>query len=388
MRRVIVTISLAAALFTGCQQQEQAARRQPVAVRTVAAEISNETNEARYSGIVTPNTQADLAFRIPGYVEQIGMTGNRELQEGDYVAAGTMLARLRASEYQTKVGYASSVAAGAAASLDGLLAQLSEAEANLVQAASDFERAQALFSERALTKADFDAAQASKNAAAARKEAMTAQIAAQRARIEGAGTQHTEASLTLADTVLTAPFAGVLISKRIARGSLVTAGAPAFVIADTRTAKVSFGVPDMALSNFPPGRLLAVGAEAIPDRQFLGTVAIISPAADPTSRVFGVEVAIPNASQALKIGMVATVIAAGKKEPVQTPSVPLAAVVKSPSGYGVYTVENNRVRLQPVTLGAVRGNAVAITTGLNPGQRVIATGGLQLTDGEEVRLIP
>ncbi|MBX9602945.1 MAG: efflux RND transporter periplasmic adaptor subunit [Bryobacteraceae bacterium] len=375
-------------VLTGCKKEEHAAERQPVAVRTVAAEITNDTNEIRYSGIVMPNTQVDLAFRIPGYVEQIGMAGSRELQEGDVVAAGTVLARLRASEYQTRVGYAQSVAADATASLEGLRAQLNEAEAGLAQAVSDFDRASALFSERALTKADFDAAQTRKNTAAARKDALLAQLAAQRARIEGAGTQQREASLTLADTILTAPFAGVVISKRIARGSLVSAGAPAFAIADTRTAKVSFGVPDMALGSFPAGRTLTVSAEAIPDQQFQGTISTISPAADPTSRVFGVEVAIPNAKQLLRIGMVATVIAAPKKEPTQTPSIPLAAVVKSPSDYGVYTVEQNKAHLQPVTLGAVRGNAVAIVAGLNPGQRVIATGGLQLADGEEVKLIP
>ncbi len=77
------------------------------------------------------------------------------------------------------------------------------------------------------------------------------------------------------------------------------------------------------------------------------------------------------------------------------PSIPLAAVVKSPDaqgGYGVYAVESRdggeRVHLQPVSLGPVRGNAVVITAGLAAGQRIVATAGLQLSDGERVRQIP
>lgn len=388
MKRAICIASTVAVIFVGCHRKDAASERQPIAVRTVAAQVTHETDDIRYSGIVAPDTQVDLAFRVVGYVQQIGAAGGRELQEGDFVPAGFVLAKLRPTEYETRVGYAQSVAADAAASLTALQAQLSEAEAALAQAAGDFERAQVLFSERALAKDGFDAADARLKTATARRDAMAAQIPAQRARIEGAAAQQKEASLALSDTVLTAPFPGVVIAKRIARGSLVAAGTPAFVIADTRTAKVSFGVPDLALSSFKPGGILAVSAEAIPDREFRGRISAVSPAADPVSRVFAVEVAIPNAAQQLKIGMIATVIVKSHREPVRAPSIPLAAVVKSPNGYGVYTVENNRARLRPVTLGEVKGNAVVITAGLNPGQQVVATGGLQLADGEEVKQIP
>jgi multidrug efflux system membrane fusion protein len=392
----LFAICLAAAALTGCEKQKPM-EKPLTAVRTVAAESVAIANDVRYSAVVEPDTQVDLAFRVAGYVAQIGVvrdaTGQiRELQEGDFVRAGTVLARLRPSEYQTKVSYAQAVAADAAASLSALKAQLSEAEASLAQTARDFDRAKALFAEKALTKADFDAAEARNNTAFARRDAMSAQIASQQARIEGAAAQHREAAISLSDTAITAPFPGVVIAKKIARGSLVAAGTAAFVIADTRVARVSFGVPDLALRSFKPGDALTVSAEALPGSDFQGHVTSIAPAADPASRVFAVEIAIPNASQALKVGMVATVVVPGVKETTPAPSVPLAAVVKAQAGYGVYTVENrdgsDRVRLQPVSLGPVRGSAVVITAGLNQGQRVVATAGLQLVDGERVRQIP
>jgi multidrug efflux pump subunit AcrA (membrane-fusion protein) len=390
MNRTILTICLAAATFTACQTQKTA-ERPLTAVRTVAAELTTVSNEIRYSGIVAPDTQVDLAFRVSGYVTRIGTAGTRELQEGDFVSAGTILAQLRTSEYQSKESYAQAVAADATASLAGLRAQLSEAEASLAQATSDFERASSLFAEKALTKADFDAAEARRATASARRESAVAQIAAQQARIEGAGAQRRDAAINLGDTTITAPFPGVILAKKIARGSLATAGAPAFVIADTRVAKVSFGVPDMALAGFRSGEALTVTTEAMPNRTFRGHISSIAAAADSASRVFAVEVSIPNPAQALKIGMVATVVVAGLRDTAPRPSIPLAAVVKpgpAQGEYGVYAIDNDRVRLQPVSLGPVRGDAVVVTAGLIAGQRIVATAGLQLSDGERVRQIP
>ena len=396
MKRTILTICLAAATFTACRKQETT-ERPLTAVRTVAAELTTAVNETRYAGTVAADTQVEMAFRVSGYVAEIGAVheGAREIQEGDFVPAGTVLARLRPSEYQMRASYSQAVASDAAASLSALRAQLSEAEASLVQASRDFERAGSLLAEKAMTKADFDAVEARRNAAVAHRDAAAAQITAQQARLEGAGAQQREASLNLSDTAITAPFPGVVVSKRVARGSLVTAGTPAFTIADTRVAKVSFGVPDLALRAFKVGDTLAVTTEAIPDRTFRGRVSLIGPAADTASRVFAVEISIPNAGQSLKMGMVATVVAAGAQDASPKPAIPLAAVVKAesaPGGYGVYAIDNaggmDRVRLLPVSLGPVRGDAVVVTAGLAAGQRIVATAGLQLSDGERVKQIP
>ncbi len=397
----IITSLLAAGALTGCNTHQAATEKPITAVRTVAAELTTVSNEVRYSGVVAPDTQVDLAFRVAGYVEQLGVTRDatgrlRELQEGDYVAAGAVLARLRPAEYQTKVSYAQAATADATAALAALQAQLAESEASLAQTTKDFDRAVSLFNEKALTKADFDSVEARRDAALARRQAIVAQIASQKARIQGAGAQQQDASISLADTMLTAPFPGVVISKRIARGSLVGAGSPAFVLADTRLAKVSFGVPDRALASFQPGDSLSVKVESLPDHDFTGRVSSIAPSADPASRVFAVELAIPNAARALRVGMLATVVAGAKENGDVQPSIPLAAVVKGlpggRDGYGVYTIQTrhgaDHVRLQPISLGAVKGSAVIVTSGLEPGQRIVSSAGLQLTDGERIKQIP
>jgi multidrug efflux pump subunit AcrA (membrane-fusion protein) len=210
MIRDLFTVCLLAAMFSACRKHTPV-EKPLTSVRTVAAELTAVSNDVRYSGIVAPDTQVDLAFRVAGYIEQIALVPDkagwaRELQEGDFVGAGTVLARLRPTEYQARLAYAQAVAADAAASLSALKAQLSDTEASLVQANRDFDRASSLFAERALTKADYDAVEARRNAASARRDAVAAQIAAQQARIEGAGAQEKEASLSLSDTAIAAPF--------------------------------------------------------------------------------------------------------------------------------------------------------------------------------------
>src|SRR5262249_55881835 len=114
MNRKILTICLAAVTFSACQKHKPA-ETPLTAVRTVAAELTAVSNDIRYSGTVAPDTQVDLAFRVAGYVAQIGgirdaSGGVREFQEGDFVAEGTVLAQLRPTEYEARTSYSRAVA--------------------------------------------------------------------------------------------------------------------------------------------------------------------------------------------------------------------------------------------------------------------------------------
>jgi multidrug efflux pump subunit AcrA (membrane-fusion protein) len=112
--------------------------------------------------------------------------------------------------------------------------------------------------------------------------------------------------------------------------------------------------------------------------------------------VFDVEIAIPNGDGRLRPGMIGavsivpeTTAAAGR------PAVPLAAVVRADKGPDQYTVfvvagpDSDAVaRSRAVTLGAIEGNLVAVTSGVEPGERVVVMGATLLKDGDTVRVIP
>jgi RND family efflux transporter MFP subunit len=125
-----------------------------------------------------------------------------------------------------------------------------------------------------------------------------------------------------------------------------------------------------------------------------GRISRISPSADPNSRVFEVEAALPNPEGKLKVGMLAT-LTLGKSNTTSNIYVPLAAVIRpagDTEGYALYTVTDSAgrqvARLTRVRLGDVSGNLIAVQEGLTPGARVIVRGATIVANGQAVQVIP
>ena len=110
--------------------------------------------------------------------------------------------------------------------------------------------------------------------------------------------------------------------------------------------------------------------------------------------MFEVEAALPNPEGRLKVGMLAT-LRLGEAAPHTALYVPLAAVIRpagDSSGYAVYVLHDSArkaaARLQPVRLGDVNGNLIAVREGLTPGARVIVRGATIVADGQAVQVMP
>jgi multidrug efflux system membrane fusion protein len=133
----------------------------------------------------------------------------------------------------------------------------------------------------------------------------------------------------------------------------------------------------------------------MPGTEFDGQITSVFPAADPKSRVFNVEVTIPNPKGLLRPGMIVS-LRVGRSETVQAqPVVPLNAVVQSPTdanGYAVFVVTEQSGRLiakvREVKLGETYGNTIAVTEGVKEGDRVITSGVTLVRDGDAVNVIP
>lgn len=275
-----------------------------------------------------------------------------------------MLARLRTSEYEDKVHQAESqTAAAAAAAQKGQL---------------DFDRATRLFASGSLTKPDYDAARAQHDAT--------------QAQWHGAQAFKSEAAVALHDTVIATPISGDIVKKAVEVGSLVGPGTLAFAVAATDQVKVLVGVPDVVVNTLKIGLPVVVTVEALPGRTFNARITRIASAADPQTRDFDVEVAIPNGDHALKAGMIATLQFDGGSHPSSAPAVPISAVVQAPSGsYGVFVIEETAgesvARLRPVSLGAVHGASIEVRQGLAAGDRIVTTGANILKDGQRVEVL-
>src|SRR5258707_6759733 len=117
------------ALLLACHSKQVQKPIVPVKVATV--ELHAPNSGARYSATIIPRKQVELAFKVDGYVETLqkvrGVDGQlRDIQEGDAIVAGAVLARVRQTEYQVKVKEAESQASEARSAIDASRAQYQE----------------------------------------------------------------------------------------------------------------------------------------------------------------------------------------------------------------------------------------------------------------------
>jgi len=252
-----------------------------------------------------------------------------------------------------------------------------------------------LYEKQSLTKPDYDGARAQLDGYQAQLDANVAQQKLSEARVAGAEALLHEADIAVQDSSVKSPINGTVLKRLVEVGALVAPGTPAFILGDVHEVKTVFGVSDTVLPKIKMGMVLPVTSEALPGATYSGRVTRIAPTADPRTRVFDVELTVPNTDGRLKPGMIASLTLNGEtmKEPV--PVIPLAAVVQPPpgkTGYMVYVAEQQGgstiARAQMVELGDALGDRIAVRAGLNAGQKVVVTGASLVHDGETVEVLP
>jgi multidrug efflux system membrane fusion protein len=258
-------------------------------------------------------------------------------------------------------------------------AQLGRAQAEYEKAKLTFDRTSALYNSQSATKPDYDSAKA--------------QLDSTTASVSGAKAQVSEANIALSNCELKAPFSGWVVKRSIDLGTLVGPATNGFTLADTRSVKAVFGVPDTSMDRVKLGQHLSITTDALP-RPFAGRVSAISPSADPKSRVFSVEVTIENPKDQLKSGMIASLLLNGAQLPQPVLAVPLSAIIRDPGRADTFAVmiaegsgETETAHLRPVELADTYGNMIAAKGGLAEGERVITTGVSLIKDGDKVRVI-
>src|SRR5215467_11457356 len=269
------SIALYAVTLIGCSKAESEPRA-ITPVRTALVQEISTGSETRYSANIVANAQVDLAFKSGGYVESIrrvrGADGQfRNVDIGDWVTRGTVLAVVRQKDYSD--------------TREQARAQLARAQADYDHAKLNFDRTSNLYSAQSATKPEYDSAKAQNDSAIAGLNNAKATLA--------------QAETALGDSSLRAPFDGWVVKRNVELGALVGPSTASFTVADTRSVRAVFGVPDNAMSKVKLGQRQAILTDVFP-QSFQGQVTAISPSADPKSRVYSVEVTIPNPKNQLR----------------------------------------------------------------------------------------
>ena len=357
-------------MTSGCRQVSS--EQKPLtAVRVSEVQTVDTGTGNVYSANIQPYQQVDLAFKSNGYLVSVKQVKDangkvRNIDQGDWVTKGTVLAVVQQDDYKERLQQAT--------------AQLDRAKANAERAKLSFDRMSVLYQAGAATKPDYDNA--------------NAQMLDTQAAVESGKASVSEAQIALAYCELRAPFDGFIVKRNVDVGQLVGPATNGFSIADVHPVKAVFGVPDTAMAHIRLGSPETVTTDAVPGK-FNGHVTSVSPQADPKSRVYSVEVSMPNRDNRLKGGMIASITISPGELGKRVTVVPLTAVVRSlddPNGFAVFLAEGNgdtmTVRLHDVQVGATYGNLIALEHGLSPGARVVITGATMIKNGEQVRIIP
>jgi len=275
----------------------EAAPAAPVAVIRVERESIDITD--RYPGLIEPRERFSLGFEIPGRVAEFGRNENElDLDEGDRVRAGQLLARLDDRNYRYQLAEAQAAARQASA-------QLTDAKARLEDAQSDLGRADQLrrAGGHAITESEYQDLVTAVSVAQAQVDTAEAQAAIAAARVQSA-------AKALEDTQLISPVDGVISARLVNLGESVNPQQIVFEILEVEEVLLVVGVPEAYVGAIRPGQ--EVHVELLARDQFgrvrpsyQGTVFRVGESADQTSGLFKVEVLLPNPAGELKPGLIA-----------------------------------------------------------------------------------
>ena len=313
--------------------------RPPVPVEVEAVTTGSMAREITIAGVLEPLRTVGVNAQLPGALTAVNV------EEGDVVRAGQVLAEVDARE---------------------IAAQVRSAEAALELARSTAARSESLWRDRIIIAAEYERDQAALVAAQATLDQLRTRLGYSRVR---------------------APMAGVITEKRVETGDVVQGQTRLFAIADVSTLVLRVQVSELDVAGVAEGRPVDVTVDAAGGARFRGTVRRVFPAADTTSRMVPVEVALPGRDRRLKPGFMArAAFQLGERTGILL--VPARAVVGTTDARAVFVVRDGTAERRPVQLGQTSAGRTEVLEGLAVGDSVVTAGVDQVRDGGRVRVVP
>jgi membrane fusion protein, multidrug efflux system len=346
---VFIGVLLALGIVKASQIKEASSAEHtppPSAVTTAEANQEEWHPQLRAVGTLAPVQGVMLTAELDGTVVRIAVENGAQVKQGD------LLLELDAAIEQ---------------------AQLASAQARAELARLQWERSTGLLEKETISQAELDGARAQFDQARAEVAAIQATIDKKRVR---------------------APFSGRVGIRSVNLGQYVSRGTPLLPLQQLDPIYVNFSIPQRQLPLVGLNQPVHVVVDAFPNQPFVGQVTAINTEVDPSTRNVTIQATLPNSSEHLRAGMFAQLdVVLPQTETVVV--VPATAVAYAPYGNSVYVVEKIKgengeeylgVRQQPVRVGRMRGDQVAILEGLNPGEQVVTTGIFKLRNAMPVQI--
>ena len=344
----------------------------PVRQTVVAEVMGTGTLEARVSTLVSS--------KIAGRIERV------LVDQGERVHAGQILVQLDDEELKQQVGIAEANRETAQAAAVRIKADKDRATAVFQQAQLHESRVRLLREKQAATQEDLDRAAESLAIA-------TADIARAEAAITEGDKSLIAAEKTLeyhrarlADTVISAPFDGLIVVRHREAGGIAVPGSALLTLISTEVLWISAWVDETELSKLKIDQPVRVIFRSQPERSYSGQMARLGKQADRETREMIIDVRLTELPDTWAVGQRAEVFIETARQP-DVLTLPTHSLVRREGVEGVFVADNGVARWRPLTLGLRGRETVEILRGLEKNDRVIrmATGTLPRIEGRQVR---
>jgi len=358
----------------------------PIAVSTVRAEERLLSEGLDVTGTLMADAKTDVASELDGRIVKI------PVERGSIVTEGALLAQLddrdavnalheaEAIEAQTRerLGLAADEAFDPLKTPDVL-----QARAARDRAETDYRRYAQLLDEGAISRSEHDFKRADFLSAKAVYETTLNQMRNLYQQLQAQKVRVTMMHKALQDTVIRAPFSGLISEKYANVGSYAKKGEKLLTLVRVDPLRIELTIPEVAVAAIRKGQKVSFAVQSVPDRQFLGTIAYVGPALRADSRALVVEAIVPNGNGLLQPGLFATArieLPASRRALV----VPSTAVWTDAGVPKLYVARGDRAELRIVQLGRELGDVLEVARGLSAGERVVTKPTLGLTDGAAI----
>lgn len=346
--------TLLLALLAACGKPEAA---HDVAVPVLVVHPGSADGQVinAFPGEVRAREESPLSFRVGGNMVR------REVDAGQRVKKGQVLAELDAADYALQARAAQ--------------AQYAAAEADLVRARDDQQRYAKLATQQMVSQSALDAQTAAFKAA-------QGQANAARSNLDVARNQAEYAQLK-------APADGVIATRLAEAGQVVAAGQTIYTMAGDGGREVAIALPESAIRDFAVGQDVMVELWNQPGKQWPGSIREISPAADAQARTYATRVSL--AAEALtevELGQSARVFAlAGQAGTLRVPLAAIQMGANDQASVWVVNPSTGKVEARKVGIGAYGADSVPVLSGVTAADWVVAAGGHLLREGQPVTAV-
>jgi len=347
--KILRVILIFTAIFAGCNQAERSASSDvTVPVSVTEAVYGSISSFLQTTGTVRAIESAQLTTRVEGdYYLQTNPRTGKQFALGDRVNKGEKLIELKNREYELNVHLASV----------RLEQKISKQE---------YEKQKALYEKGGVTLRELTNAE---------KTYINAQAALEQARLD------------LDKLSLTAPITGFVTRLPYhTQGTQIAANKQVATIMDYRGLIMEVSLPEKTLAKIQPGQPAKINHYSLQQETLEGKVTEISPAVDPTTRMFDAKIKVQNPDKILRPGMfVKADVMVEHKDSVIT--LPREVIQEKNNRKMVYVVQRERARERTVVTGIESDERIAIREGLKKDERVVTDGYETLRDRSRVEVL-